>query len=256
MALALDHVTVTAGQARLIQDVSLALEPGRLTVILGANGAGKSTALNVLAGDQRPAQGKVTLDGRPLADYTPRALAMRRAVVLQHAPMNFALCVHEVVALARAPFGTAAQSDRAEERAIRTLDLEGLAARDYSTLSGGERQRAQIARALAQLWHAGDEPPTYLMMDEPTAHLDLKHQITALEAARHFADAGGGALCILHDIALAREFADEIVLMKDGRVVANGAAAALLTPAAIADIYGISGARANRLAAAWTGPER
>ncbi|WP_088345108.1 MULTISPECIES: heme ABC transporter ATP-binding protein [Rhodomicrobium] len=252
MAMELKRVTVIAGRARLIQDVSLTLAPGKLTIILGANGAGKSTALNVLAGDLRPAEGEVLLDGRPLAAFSARELATRRAVVLQHAPMNFALCVHEVVALARAPFGSAVRSDHAEERAIRTMELTALAARDYSTLSGGERQRAQIARALAQLWHAGDTPPTYLMMDEPTAHLDLKHQITALEAARHFADAGGGALCILHDIALAREFADEIVLMKEGRLIASGPAAALLTPAAIADIYGISDSRARRLAAAWT----
>jgi iron complex transport system ATP-binding protein len=109
----------------------------------------------------------------------------------------------------------------------------------------------QIARAVAQLWHgAADTRPGYLLMDEPTAHLDLKHQIVALEAARDFADAGGGVLCILHDLGLAREFSDSIVLMQSGRVAGIGPAQELLTPHAIAGAYGISPERAARLALA------
>jgi iron complex transport system ATP-binding protein len=249
MALELRNVTVTVGKARLIEDVSLTLGPGRLVVILGANGAGKSTALNVLAGDLRPSHGEALLDSRPLTQIAPRELAQRRAVVLQHTPMNFALLVHEVCALARAPFGGPASTFEAnEERALRSLDLLALAARDYGTLSGGERQRVQIARALAQLWHAGTEGGTrYLLMDEPTAHLDLKHQITALEAARQFADEGGAVLCILHDLALAAEFADHVMLMKRGAVMAQGVPKALLTPATIAEAYDIPARRAGML---------
>jgi iron complex transport system ATP-binding protein len=250
MALELDGVTVAAGRAQLIADVSLSIVPGKLTVILGANGAGKSTALAALAGDIRPAKGEARLDGVSLGSIEPRALAMRRAVVLQHAPLNFALQVHEVVALSRTPFGQAgAPADDVEERAIDALGLTALASRDYSTLSGGERQRVQIARALAQLWHhAGGSLPGYLLMDEPTAHLDLKHQIIALEAARRFADEGGAALCILHDLALAREFSDELVLMKGGRIAARGEASSLLTAVRIADILGVPDQRAQRLA--------
>lgn len=254
MALELADVTVTAGAARLIEDVTLKIEPGKLTVILGANGAGKSTVLNVLAGDLRATHGEALLDGRAIATFSPRDLAMRRAVVLQHTPMNFALCVHEVVALARAPLGLAARDDDAEDRAIHALGLTALAGRDYGTLSGGERQRVQIARALAQLWHAGDEPPTYLLMDEPTAHLDLKHQIVALEVSRRFADAGGSTLCILHDLALAREFSDEVILMKSGRIAARGAARLSLTAAMIAEVYDIPADRAARLASASPDP--
>jgi iron complex transport system ATP-binding protein len=248
----LKTATVAVGKARLIEDVSLKLAPGALTVILGANGAGKSTTLAVLAGDLRPTRGEALLDGLPVAAYTPRALAMRRAVVLQHAPMNFALCVHEVVALSR-PRGAALSHacDEIEERALRALELLPLAGRDYGTLSGGERQRVQIARALAQLWHhASPGQPGFLLMDEPTAHLDLKHQIIALEVAHGFTQAGGAALCILHDIGLAREFAGEIVLMKQGRIAARGPAADMLTASAIADIYDIPDERARRLAMA------
>jgi iron complex transport system ATP-binding protein len=249
MALELRDVLVTAGRARLIEDVSLRLEPGTLTIVLGANGAGKSTALAALVGDLRPASGHALLDGTPLGSIPPRALARRRAVVLQHAPMNFALTVHEIVALSRWPFdnpGIAA--DEVEEQALRALALMTLAGRDHATLSGGERQRVQIARALAQLRHHADSGlPGYLLMDEPTAHLDLKHQIIALEAARHFVDGGGAALCILHDLALARDFGDDIVLMKNGRITARGGARALLTAAVIADIYDIPQKRAGRL---------
>jgi iron complex transport system ATP-binding protein len=249
MALELRDVTIMAGRARLIENVSLKLEPATLTIVLGANGAGKSTALAALAGDLRPASGHALLGGTPLGSIPPRALARRRAVVLQHAPMNFPLTVHEIVALSRSPFdnrGIAA--DEAEEHALSALALTPLAGRDYATLAGGERQRVQIARALAQLRHHTDSAlPGYLLMDEPTAHLDLKHQIIALEAARHFVDDGGAALCILHDLGLAREFGDDVALMKNGRITARGEARALLTAAVIADIYDIPRARAARL---------
>ena len=249
MALELRGVTVVAGRARLIENVSLKLEPGTLTIVLGANGAGKSTALAALVGDLRPASGHALLDGVLLGSMPPRALARRRAVVLQHAPMSFALTVHEIVALSRLPFDNPGVSaDAAEEEALRALALIALAGRDYATLSGGERQRVHIARALAQLYHHADSGlPGYLLMDEPTAHLDLKHQIIALDAARHLVDGGGAALCILHDLALARDFSDEIVLMRNGRITARGNARALLTPNVIADIYDIPKDRAARL---------
>ena len=136
-----------------------------------------------------------------------------------------------------------------DERALRCLGLMPFAGRDYVSLSGGERQRVQIARALAQLWHHAEPGrPGYLLMDEPTAHLDLKHQIVALEVAQSFAEAGGAALCILHDIGLAREFAGEVILMKAGRIAAHGKADSLLTASAIAEIYDIPDRRARRFA--------
>ncbi|MGF1622825.1 MAG: ATP-binding cassette domain-containing protein [Rhodomicrobiaceae bacterium] len=250
MALELRDATVLADGNALIADVTLVVKPGKLTIILGANGAGKSTALAVLSGDMRPARGRAMLDGVPLADIPLLRLAERRAVVLQHSPINFALRVHEVVALSRSTFGTVdAAADAVEEAALRALDLLPMLDREYATLSGGERQRVQIARALAQLGHnARDGLPGYLLMDEPTAHLDLKQQIVALEAARDFAANGGAALCILHDIALARDFSDELVLMKDGRIAACGEARELLTAELIAEIYRISGERARQFA--------
>jgi iron complex transport system ATP-binding protein len=249
MALMLDQATVKVGRAVLIDRVSISIRPGNVTVMLGANGAGKSTALGVLAGDISPASGRAMLEGRDVGTIPLAELALRRAVVRQHAPMSFPLMVHEVVALARhAANGTAAWHDLAVEQAMHETGILPLAARDYSTLSGGERQRVQIARALAQLADPPDGKPPYLLLDEPTAHLDLKHQITALEIARAFAARGGGVLCILHDIALAREFADDIVLMSAGRLLAASVPSAVLTPANLQTAFGVSEARATALA--------
>lgn len=249
MALALERVTVEAGPAKLIQDISLAVGPGRFIAVLGPNGAGKSTALGAIAGDRRLAGGRALLDGRDIRHLSPRELAERRAVIRQHAPMHFPLLVHEVVALGRHPLRkTARESEEALEHAMSAVDILHLAGRDYSNLSGGERQRVQIARALAQLWPAtGSGGPRYLLMDEPTAHLDLKHQIVALEAARRFAREGGGVLCILHDIALAREFADECVLLCEGKTLAHGRAEDILTAENLQQTFGISFARAQTL---------
>jgi iron complex transport system ATP-binding protein len=253
MALEVQNVSVAVGRKTLIQDITLSVVPGRLTVILGANGAGKSTMLSVLAGDIAPSGGDAHLDGAPLASLSPQVLATRRAVVLQHAPINFAFKVHEIVSLSRPAFSRA--DDRTygvEERALRELDLTGLADRSYPTLSGGERQRVQIARALAQLWHHENTgEPAYLLLDEPTAHLDLKHQFIALEAAKRFAAQNGGVLCILHDLTLAREFADEIVLMKNGTIAVRARAQDMLTPDTIADIYDLPEHRAANLAIAY-----
>jgi len=252
MTLQLRDVTVTAGASTLIKDINLTVRPGQMTVVLGPNGAGKSTALAVLAGDTQPTEGKALLDGTDLRDVSLRALAARRSVVLQHAPINFALSVHEVIALSRPRFDQSDdRADAVEEYTMQSLGILPLAGRDYGTLSGGERQRVQIARALAQLRHYKEEGRAgFLLMDEPTAHLDLKHQVIALEAARDFADEGGGVLCILHDLPLAREFCDQLIMMKDGRIARSGAPHSLLTADLIAQIYDIPHQRAAQLAPA------
>jgi iron complex transport system ATP-binding protein len=249
MALMLEQATVRAGRAVLIDRVSLAIRPGNVTVMLGANGAGKSTALGVLAGDIPVNSGRATLEGRDVKSIPLAELALRRAVVCQHAPISFPLMVHEVVALARhAAMGLAQRHDHAVEKAMHETGILELAARDYSTLSGGERQRVQIARALAQLAEPAKGEPAYLLMDEPTAHLDLKHQIRALEIAREFAARGGGVLCILHDMALAREFADDIVLLRAGAVLDFGDPAAVLTPHNIEVAFDLAPERARAMA--------
>jgi iron complex transport system ATP-binding protein len=249
MALALEDVTLKAGRATLLKGVSLAVEPGRVTAVLGPNGAGKSTALSVLAGDLKPQGGRVVIEGRDMAAMSKSELARVRAVVGQHAAMSFPLTAYEVVALGAHPFAGPERDDIVEE-SMAAMDVLHLAGRDYPTLSGGERQRIQIARALVQLRPAArDGARRYLLMDEPTAHLDLKHKILALECARAFADAGGGVLCILHDLGLAQEFSDEIVLLKAGAVFSDGASGNRLTGETISALFEIPVWRSRSLLA-------
>jgi iron complex transport system ATP-binding protein len=226
--------------------VSLAVRPGEVLAVLGPNGAGKSTLLRAFSGMQRPQEGAVSLDGRPLRNWTPRALAQRRAVLPQEAQLAFPFRVHEVVMLGRSPHaGTCRASDhlRAVDAAMRAANVAALADRPYPTLSGGERQRVQLARALAQIWRSADSiapGARYLLLDEPTNNLDLRHQDEMLATARRLAADGVGVLAILHDINLAAAFADRICLLKAGRIVAEGPAATVIAEAPLAETFDVS----------------
>lgn len=249
MTLELREATVKAGHAVLLDRVSLKVQPGLMTAVLGPNGAGKSTALAALAGDVHPASGEADLDGAPIRKMPRAALARRRAVVAQHSPLSFPLRVHEVVGLALSAVGGRASSGLIEQTLAEAGVLH-LAGRDYTTLSGGECQRVQIARALAQLEAGGeDDGPRYLLLDEPTAHLDLKHQIEALNAVRRYADRGVGVLCILHDPKLAMDYADEAFLIKKGRAFAEGSPKAVLSPDGVDALYDLPPRRRLQAAA-------
>jgi len=243
MALAIRDATVKAGGAILLKGVSLTLEPGRLTAVVGPNGAGKSTALAALAGDAALASGQAMLDGVDIRKFPRSCLARRRAVVAQHPPLSFPLLVHEVVALAQSAADGGACPDTVEE-ALHEAGVLHLAARDYTTLSGGERQRVQIARAFAQLeaWGAG-KSGRYLLLDEPTAHLDLKHQIEALDSIRRFVNRGVGVLCIIHDPALASDYADDVFLIKNGQTFAQGVPEIVLTREGVEALFDLPSRR-------------
>jgi len=236
-------VTVEAGGKRLLEDLALAVHPGRVLAILGPNGAGKSTLLKVLAGALTPGRGTVRLAGRPLADWPRDALARRRAVLSQHSALSFPFRVEEVVRLGRSPH--AGHASRATDAAIvgaalEAADVTPLAGRRYPTLSGGEQQRVQLARVLAQIMDAeGRFDDRWLLLDEPTASLDLLHQHHVLALARKVAASGGGVIAILHDLNLAAALADAVCLMKDGRIAAHGAPGATLTAASIEGVFDI-----------------
>ncbi|WP_217683895.1 ABC transporter ATP-binding protein [Streptomyces sp. KAI 90] len=224
-----------AFDGRLILDgVSLAPRPGSVTGLLGPNGSGKSTLLRLLSGVLAPASGVVTLDGRPLGDWGRRAVARRVAVVEQHADTLVELTVLDVVRLGRIPHRRAwASAGDADEDAVRTaLERTGLtdrADRFWHTLSGGERQRVQIARALAQ-------EPRELLLDEPTNHLDVQHQ---LELLNLIAELPVTSVVALHDLNLAAMYCDQVVVLRQGRVVAAGLPGDTLTESLIADVYGV-----------------
>jgi iron complex transport system ATP-binding protein len=226
------RVSREAGGRLVLDGVSLVPPPGATVGLLGPNGSGKSTLLRVLAGVLAPTAGVVTLDGEPLAAIGRRTIAQRVAVVDQHADTQVELRVRDVVGLGRIPHRRAwSAPSRVDDEAVReALERTGLAERSdqsWHTLSGGERQRVQIARALAQ-------QPRELLLDEPTNHLDIQHQLELLSLVTSLPVTG---VIALHDLNLAAMFCDRIVVMKEGRVVAGGTPAEVITEELIADVY-------------------
>lgn len=236
-----EDITLIAGGRPLLEGARARIVPGRVTVLIGPNGAGKSTLLKVMAGELKPQRGRVLLDGRDLGALAPALLARQRAVVPQGAQVAFPFCVAEIVAIGAAD--GRATMERVG-RALAAVELAGFEARAYELLSGGERQRVQIARALLQLEQGqGDEQaqgPGYLLLDEPTASLDLAQQVLVVRLMRRLAaERGAGVLAVLHDLNLAAMAADEIVALKQGRVVSQGTPAEVITDASIAALYGV-----------------
>lgn len=213
--------------------VDLDVEAGELLALVGPNGAGKSTLLAVLAGDTAPMTGTVTLAGRDLHDHSARELARHRAVQVQKQGLAFGFRVREVVRMGRSPWHRTEREDdddRVVADAMVRADVADLAERLFPTLSGGEQARGSFARLLAQ------ETPV-LLLDEPTAALDIRHQESLLTEARLAAAAGAAVVVVLHDLSLAAAYADRICLLARGTVSADGPPARVLTPALLSEVY-------------------
>ncbi|RPH20430.1 heme ABC transporter ATP-binding protein [Buttiauxella warmboldiae] len=215
------NVTLRIGERKLLDDINLTLATGEVAALIGPNGAGKSTLLRVLTGFQPPECGEITLAGRPLNQWSGEALSRKRAVMRQRSGMAFSWAVEEVIAMGRAPWP--AQETKAVVQEVMALTgCDNLAGRDFCQLSGGEQQRVQLARALAQLWQNG-QPHGWLFLDEPTSALDLYHQQHILRLLRRLSLMGTLSVCVvLHDLNLAALWAERIVLLHEGRLVANG----------------------------------
>lgn len=230
------NLTYRVGARALVDDVSLDMAPGEVLAVVGPNGAGKSTLLRLLVGDLVPTAGVAELDGRPLAAYSPRALALRRAVMPQTTALAFAFTALEVVLMGRHPhLGAGGESphDLAVAHSKMALtDTLDLAERRFPTLSGGEQARTTLARVLAQ------EAPL-LLLDEPTAHLDPRHQHNTLALARSVAAEGGAVLSVLHDLNLAAAYADRVALLAQGRLVAVGPPEQVLTADRLGEVFRI-----------------
>lgn len=241
--LAADNLTLTRGGNRILDGVSLAVRPGEVVGLLGANGAGKSTLLGALAAELAPDSGTLRLGGADLCQLGQRQQARLRAVLPQKPGLSFDLDVREVVAMGAYPFPelSPSQVDALVDRALDWADVAHLGARRYPELSGGEQQRVQFARVLVQCKAArGPGEPRYLLLDEPTASLDPRHQADLLRVAAGLAHAGDtGVLVILHDMNLAARWCDRLLLLCGGRGIAAGTPAQVLTPANLYQAYGI-----------------
>jgi iron complex transport system ATP-binding protein len=225
-------VHVELGGNAVLDDVDLEVRAGEVLALVGPNGAGKSTLVSVLAGDVRADRGEVVVDGRPLGEWSTVELAMRRAVLLQQVGMSFPFTVVQAVQMGRAPWlGYADElDDEVVQRSMVDTDVEHLAGRVYMSLSGGERGRAALARVLAQ--QAG-----ILLLDEPTAALDIRHQEQVLALARRRAADGDAVVVVMHDLGLAAAHADRVVILSRGRVRAQGAPEEVMTSELLGEVY-------------------
>lgn len=218
----------------LVAEASLGISSGEIVAVLGPNGAGKSTLLRLMAGELTPSAGRVVLVGQDVQSLKAPELARLRAVVAQASALSFPFTVEEVVRLGVSVPGLTRDTpriDRAVADAIARVGLGSFAGRLFTELSGGERQRTHIARALCQLAIARETTSggAVLLLDEPTSSLDIGHQRLALEALRREADAGVAVLTVMHDLNLAAAFADRLVVMSRGRIVATGTPRETLT---------------------------
>ena len=246
--LAARGVSVTLGGHRILHDASLRLAPGELVALLGPNGAGKTTLLRALLGLVQRSGGRVRIGGDDPARLPASERARRIAYLPQSRPLAWPIRVRDVVALGRfahgASLGRLRGADAAAvERALLACGVGRLADRQCDTLSGGELARVHVARAMAA------EAP-FLIADEPTAALDPLHRHRIMGLVRACAGGGGGVLVVLHEAALAARFADRLVWLADGRIVADGPPEETLTPQRLAEVYGVR-ARVRRIDGDW-----
>lgn len=227
------EVTVVRGGRTLLDKVSLELHAGEVLALIGPNGAGKSTLMGLLSGDVAPEGGSVEFQGRPIDAWSLTDLARRRSVLLQDNQIMFPFTVHQVVEMGRAPWRRTPQEDEdndAISESVKAADIAHLGNRRVPSLSGGERARVGFARVIAGRTGV-------LMLDEPTAALDLGHQEAILDLTRQRAAAGDAVLVVLHDLNLAAAYADRIALLESGRVVACDVPEKVLTAETVSRVY-------------------
>lgn len=230
-----EYVSYAVDDKVLINEVKLDLNPGDFLAVVGPNGAGKSTLCSVLAGDLRPMVGSVQVCGHGVQDSNPAVLARLRSMLTQQANIRFPFKAREVVMMGRHPhirqWRSPTEADfAAVEDAMKSVQVMHLADRVYPTLSGGEQRRVSLARVLAQ-----DTP--VMLLDEPTNALDISHQQLIMSLCRRLANQGRAVLAVLHDMNLAAAYADKILVLSQGQVVAIGKPEEILTPKLLYDVF-------------------
>ena len=236
MTLQLREVSFRLDSKLLLSNINISIQPAKIVSFIGPNGAGKTTLLRVASG-ALSAPG-VTLESKPLKALTPEGRARKFAFLNQTSELNFPFKCLEVLHLGRIPHRTSRRcNERIVEEVIDSLSLDKLVDRIYTTMSGGEKQRVQIGRILCQVWDNIDS--AFVFFDEPTAELDLAHQLRFFDTVKMLATRGASISLVLHDINLASRFSDELILLKSGKILAMGSPREVVTRANIRDAFSV-----------------
>ncbi|MCF6406517.1 heme ABC transporter ATP-binding protein [Chitinophaga filiformis] len=250
MMLCVKDISLSLGKMKILEGVNLEAEAGELCVIMGANGAGKSTLLKVIAGEYMQYRGSVMIGGEELKTLPVTAQARTRAVLSQQLTLNQPFTVAEVVSMGRYVYNAhlSAADKEIISYTLKVMQVHNLRDRTYPTLSGGQKQRVQMARVLAQLLEAPDLQATnyagrkMLLLDEPVTGMDILHQQLSLQLASALAASGVLVVAVLHDFQLAAAYATKLLMLKDGRVYAQGTVEEIFTSAHIKNCFGVDAA--------------
>ncbi|MEY8841564.1 heme ABC transporter ATP-binding protein [Cribrihabitans sp. XS_ASV171] len=228
-------IRVRIGRKIVLDGIGVEARAGEITAIVGPNGSGKSTLIKALTGELA-AEGRISLNGRAVGDIPGWELAAIRGVLQQAVTVAFPFTVREIVQLGHAA-GFSAGNQEVPEKALAMMDLDGFAERFYHQLSGGEQQRVQIARVLAQVWPEKDDDTKWLFLDEPVSSLDIGHQFTVMDRMRALAAQGAGVIAVMHDLNLTAMYADHVILLKSGNILASGPVREVLRDEMLSEAY-------------------
>ncbi|GHN01524.1 hemin import ATP-binding protein HmuV [Cytophagales bacterium WSM2-2] len=241
--LQLQNISVSVGSKKLLNNISACFEPGKMNLIIGPNGSGKSTLIKAASKQIKTSSGSVLYGDKEISSLTYQDLAKFRAVLSQQVDVAFPLKVWEVVMLGRSPhFVTSPgpEDQQVVEEAMNYFDVWSMAERDYVTLSGGEKQRVNFARVLAQIWSSGSNQMRYLLLDEPLTFLDVNYQYQFMHKLQQLVKKNDLVVVgVVHDLNLAIRFGDTILLLNEGKIIANGVPEQVLTKENIKESFQI-----------------
>lgn len=241
MTLNLRSVSAPISSTYSLRDIEFRLDAGGVTAVIGPNGAGKTSLLRAICGELPISAGEILFNGKHSHAWHEREKALCMAVLPQHSLLDFPFSVHEVVTMGRIPHNTSARHNREiVDQALGLVDCQHLKDRSYINLSGGEKQRVQLARVAAQIWEPVEIGQRCLILDEPSASLDLAHQEMVVDMFRFFAGQGVAILVVLHDLNLAAKCASEIVVLEEGKMVSFGTPEQVVTEAMLKEVFSIS----------------
>lgn len=231
------NISLKIRNRQILDQIDINIAPGKFTAVVGANGAGKSSLLKVLAHEHTNFKGEVSINGKKNEHYSAGELSLVRAVLPQSSSLQFAFTVEQVVMLGRHAHKTTAETNRAVVREVMEITgVEEFKDRSVMTLSGGEKQRVHLARVLAQVWEE-TVYPRYILLDEPTSSLDIAQQQNIFSLAKRVCERNIGVMAIVHDLNQAVQFADQLYFMKAGKVVASGDAQKVFTKINIEETF-------------------